>query len=233
MRNQVAGESVGYPGFAVLRPNFRPSPATLRRAALAKLAGIRLVSASFGGESALFSPWLTVMVDHDSGAFLVGIYRSDELSADLPTFCLRRSDWLRERDIRQVRAAPDLREYLLVGQEVTHRFVFAASATHSEIHQSMVRVLRDLRGGITVTPSEPRDTQWNLIACDVADGMFNCSVEYSPILARSEILDAALPRWLDDMRRLLDQDGVSPDGEITISIERSVAELAGAYLPEG
>ncbi len=93
----------------------------------------------------------------------------------------------------------------------------------------MVRVLTYLRGGITVVPGEPRESEWNLVVCDVADGTFNCKVEYSPILARSVVLDEALPCWLDDIRQLLDQDGVSPDGEIAISVERSVAELAGTY----
>ncbi len=116
MRAHLEGESVGYPGFAVLRPTFRSTPVALRKTALAKLGSIRLVSASFGGERVLFSPWLTVMVDYDSGAFLVGIYRSGELpDSGLPVFCLRESHWSCERDIEQVCAAPDLREYLLAG----------------------------------------------------------------------------------------------------------------------
>jgi hypothetical protein len=95
----------------------------------------------------------------------------------------------------------------------------------------MARVLTSLRGGITVAPTEARESKWNVVICHVADGMFNCAIEYSPILARSEILEEILPRWLEDIQRMVGQAGISPDGEVTISVERSVAELAGAYLP--
>jgi len=42
--------------------------ATLKRVALAKLPDITLVSAGFGGERIVFSPWLTVVIDHGAGA---------------------------------------------------------------------------------------------------------------------------------------------------------------------
>jgi hypothetical protein len=37
------------------------------------------------------------------------------------------------------------------------------------------------------------------------------------------------PVWLDRIDELLQRDGFSPDGEITISIRRSVPELTGAW----
>ncbi|MEV4465899.1 hypothetical protein AB0J51_20020 [Micromonospora echinofusca] len=56
--------TVGYPGFVVMRPaRLLPNVGTLKRIAVAKLAGIRMVSASFSGDRLLFQPWLTVMVD--------------------------------------------------------------------------------------------------------------------------------------------------------------------------
>ena len=40
---------------------------------------------------------------------------------------------------------------------------------------------------------------------------------------------AGYPVWLDRIDDLLQRDGFSPDGEIAISIRRSVPELTGAW----
>jgi hypothetical protein len=225
---------VGYPGFLVMRPpRISLTSATLKRVALAKLSDITLMSASFAGGDILFQPWLTLLVDYGRGAFLTGVYRTDSSSGDdeesnglaLPIWCLRRSDWFREADLEQIRGAADLSEYLTSGPQLTHRFVFANRITHPEIDGVMNGVLAVLGSGITVSPAGLRTAEWQLVDLDIADDQLICRIEYSPLIAQSESLEATLPSWLNKIDKLLERDGLSPDGEITISIRRSVPEL--------
>jgi hypothetical protein len=223
---------VGYPGFLVMRPpRISLTSATLKRVAYAKLSDITRMSASFGGESLLFEPWLTLLVDYGRIVSLTGAYRTDSSSdgPGLPSWCLRKSEWFRETDLEQSGGAADLREYLTSGPQVANRFVFANSVTHPEVVDAMDGVLTALGSGITVSPVETRPAEWQFIELDLADDRLVCRIEYSPLTAQSESLETALPPWLDRIDELLRRDGFSPDGEITISIRRSVPELAGAW----
>jgi hypothetical protein len=225
----------GYPGFLVMRPpRIRPTSATLKRIALAKLSDITLMSAAFGGERVLFEPWLTLLVDEGRGAFLTGVYRTDAASDDdaasdgLPIWCLRKSEWLRQTDLEQSSGADDLSGYLSSGPQVTHRLVFADRATHPELDGVMQSVLTAVTAGITVAPIKPRTSQWQFVDLDLADDRLRCSIQYSPLIARSESLEAVLPPWRNQIDELLGRDGLVPDGKVTLSIRRSVPELTGA-----
>jgi hypothetical protein len=232
---EVEKEPAGYPGFLVMRPpRIRPTSATLKRIALAKLSDITLLSAAFGGERVLFEPWLTLLVDDGGGAFLTGVYRTDAASGDnaesdgLPIWCLRKSEWRRQTDLEQSSGADDLGEYLSSGPQVTNRLVFADRATHPELDSVMQRVLTAVSAGITVAPIQPRTSQWQFVDLDLADDRLICSIQYSPLIARSESLEAVLPPWLHQIDELLGRDGLLPDGKVTLSIRRSVPELTGA-----
>jgi len=233
---------VGYPGFLVMRPpRISLTSATLKRVALAKLSDITLLSAAFGGEDILFEPWLTLVVDYGHGAFLAGVYRTDSSSKDaaapdgttLPIWCLRKSEWFRETDLEQSRGADDLSEYLRSGPQVANRIVFANRATHPEIDGVMDSALTVLRLGITVSPTEPRAAEWQFVDLDLVDDRLICGIEYSPLTARSESLEAVLPSWVSRIEELLQRDGFSPDREITISIRRSVPELTRVFPVPG
>jgi hypothetical protein len=220
----------GYPGFVVMcPPRIRPTSATLKRVALAKLSDITLMSAAFGGERVLFEPWLTLLVDYGRGAFLTGVYRSDEsYGPGLPIWCLRKSEWLRQTDLEQSSGADDLRGYLSSGPQVANRLVFADRATHPELDGVMKSVLTAVTAGITVVPIQPRTSQWQFVDLDLADDRLICSIQYSPLIARSELLEAVLPPWRNQIDELLGRDGLVPDSKVTLSIRRSVPELVGA-----
>jgi hypothetical protein len=76
-----------------------------------------------------------------------------------------------------------------------------------------------------VSPIEPRGAEWQYVDLDLIDDRLVCKIEYSPLIAQSESLETALPPWLDTLDEHLQRDGFAPDGEITISIRRSVPEL--------
>jgi hypothetical protein len=234
---EIEQAPAGYPGFLVMRPpRIRPTSATLKRVALAKLSDITLMSAAFGGERVLFEPWLTLLVDNGGGAFLTGVYRTDGASLSdaasegprLPIWCLRKSEWLRQTDLEQSSGTDDLGGYLSSGPQVATRLVFADRATHPELDGVMHRVLTAVSAGITVVPIQPRTSQWQFVDLDLADDRLRCSIQYSPLIARSESLEAVLPPWLNQVDELLGRDGLAPDGKVTLSIRRSVPELTGA-----
>lgn len=217
-------------------PRIRPTSATLKRVALAKLSDITLLSAAFGGERVLFEPWLTLLVDYGGGAFLTGVYRTEAASDSdaasdgprLPIWCLRKSEWLRQTDLDQSNGADDLSGYLSSGPQVANRLVFADRATHPELDGVMHRVLTAVTAGITVVPIQPRTSQWQFVDLDLADDRLICSIQYSPLIARSESLEAVLPPWRSQIDELLGRDGFLPDGQVTLGIRRSVPELVRA-----
>jgi len=92
----------------------------------------------------------------------------------------------------------------------------------------MSTILSVLTQGISVTPVDPRDSEWQYIEVDLADDKLNCQIDYSPLLAQSESVETALPPWIDSMDELLQKEGLPPDGEIGISIRRSVPEIISA-----
>lgn len=228
MAGRLETVSVGFPGFEVTRPpQPSPTPATLKRLALAKLAGIQLLSAVFGGERLVFEPWLTLLVDYGQGAFLAGIYRTDSDSdgPGIPRWCIRKSEWLRHADLERSAAADDLVGHLLSGPQVASRLVFADRTTHPEVDGVMEGVLGVLRSGIALVPAA-RTNEWHELDLDLADGRFACRIGYSPLLTRCEALEAALPPWLAALDDLLRRDGIPPEGKVRITIQRSVPELA-------
>lgn len=237
MTRKIEEVPVGYPGFLVMRPpRISSATATLKRVALAKLVDIRLMSATFGGETILFEPWLTLLVDYGRGAFLAGVYRTDSASDEdadrdgsgSPIWCLRKSEWDREEDLERSRDVLDLGEYLRSGPQVTSKLVFANRATHPEVDSMMHTALVTLRPGIRLTPVERRPSEWQFVDFDLADEGLTCRMEYSPLIARSETLESVLPSWLSKLDELICRGGFLPDGEVTVSIRRSVPELTGA-----
>lgn len=223
----------GYPGFSVApAPQLRLVGATLSRVALAKLSDITMFSATFDGESYTFTPWLTALIEYQRRKVLAGVYRTDETETDdgarTPTVCLRWSTWDLDRDVRHVSDMASLQDYLATGPQIENTFTFANRATHPELTQVMDATLAVLATGIKVEPAGTRPTDWHNVALELADDRLTCEIDYSPLTARSEAVEAALPPWLDAIDRLAQHPGVKPDDDIKISIRRSVPEIVSA-----
>jgi hypothetical protein len=236
--SDVEGAPGGYPGFFVRRPpGLTLSVALLKRIAFHKISDITFFSASFGGERYVFEPWLTAVADYGDGMACVGVYRTEESSSEgagcpadptVPTLCLRRSEWDRELDWRQACEARDLAGYLAAGPQVTNTFVFGNRTTHPGVDEIMSQALSVLTRGISVVPSEQRCTEWEFVGVELGDDRLTCTIQYSPLTARSESLEAVLPAWMAEIDGLLQRDGLSPDGGIDLSITWSVPERVGA-----
>lgn len=228
----------GYPGFRVRDPAaLRSTPATLRRVAHAKLSSVEFFGASLRGESFAFTPWLTTLIDHGGAMRFLGVYRSDPIEdfgdADPPPDAVRwlgvrRSEWIRDVDVAQVNQAADVGQYLAAGPQLSERYTFATTDTVPQVVDATRKLAADLARGFTVgTPGTP-ESRWHEVTVEVADDAFVASVNYSPLLARSEVVESLLPYWLDVADRVALQGGVAPDGEIELSIRRSVPEIVSA-----
>jgi hypothetical protein len=212
--------SAGYPGFRVRDPAPpRATPATLKRVALAKLSSVEFFGASLGGESFVFAPWLTTLIDYGTSMRFVGVYRTDPAE----WLCVRRSEWIREADVAQARQAHDLGEYLAGGPQIADSFVF--TATPAPLVDATRDTLADFARGITIAATEPRQAGWHEVSVEVADDDFVTTVNYSPLTARCDVLESGLPPWLEVAEAAA---GHGPDGAITLSVRRSVLELVTA-----
>jgi hypothetical protein len=200
----------------------RSTPATLRRVALAKLSAVEFFGASLGGESFLFAPWLTTLIDYGTSMRFVGVYRTDPAE----WLCVRRSEWIREEDIERARRAPDLGAYLTTGPQLADSYVFTQDLP--ELVDATRRLLAELAKGITVAATATRPAAWHQVSVDVADDSFVATVDYSPLTARSDVLEAGLPPWLEVAEAAVARGGVHPDGEVTLTIRHSVPEIVGA-----
>jgi hypothetical protein len=222
----------GYPGFSVApAPQLRLVGATLSRVTLAKLSDITMFSTTFDGGSYTFTPWLTALIEYERRKVLAGVYRTGETEPDAartPTVCLRWSTWDRDRDVRHVSDMASLQGYLATGPQVENVFTFANQATHPELTQVMDAAVAFLATGIKVEPAGPRPTDWHNVALELADDRLTCKIDYSPLTARSEAVEAALPSWLTAINRLAQHPGLKCDGAIKISIRRSVPEIVSA-----
>jgi hypothetical protein len=215
----------GYPGFRVRGPApLRPTPATLKRVALAKLSSVEFFSAALGGESFVFAPWLTTLIDYGTSMRFVGVYRTDER-----WLCVRRSEWIREVDLDQARRAPDLGAYLAAGPQLADSYVFATTRDRPDLVDVTRRTLAELARGVTVAATATRRSAWQQVSLEVADDDFVTTVDYSPLTARCDVLESGLPPWLDAAEAAVAAGGVRPDDEITLTIRRSVPELVTAH----
>lgn len=223
----------GYPGFYVApAPQLRLVGATLSRVALAKLSDITMFSASFGGESYTFEPWLTALIEYGHRKTFAGVYRTEEPEPDdpagTPAFCLRWSTWDRDRDAMHVSDMTSLQDYLATGPQIEHVFTFANQATHPGLPQVMSAALEVLASGIKVEPASHRSTDWVNVNIEVADTHLICKIDYSPMTARSDAVEQALPPWLNAISRLTQDQGIKPDDEVKLTIRRSVPEIVAA-----
>ncbi|MBB5158707.1 hypothetical protein [Saccharopolyspora phatthalungensis] len=238
MSSEANNVPKGYPGFRVRDPApLRPTPATLKRVALAKLSSVEFFSASFGGESFVFAPWLTTLIDYGTAMRFAGVYRTEPVSAeddeeapsaDARRLCIRRSEWIRDVDLAQASEADDLGDYLAAGPQIANTFVFTTTHAQQQIADITSRMLDQLARGITISASEPRPAAWQEVAVEVADDRFITNVNYSPLLTRCDILESSLPPWLEATEAAVKQEGILPDGDVTLSIRRSVPELVHA-----
>ncbi len=238
MTREIDNVPAGYPGFRVRDPaTLRSTPAVLRRVARAKLSSVEFFSASLRGEDFVFTPWLTTFIDHGGAMRFLGVYRSDPVEdfgdEDPPPDAvrwlgLRRSEWIRDVDIAQANQAQDVGQYLAAGPQVSERYTFATTDTVPQVVDATRRLVSDFSRGITVAAPGTPDSRWQEVTVDVADDSFIASVNYSPLLARSEIVESLLPFWQETVDRAALQGGVAPDGEIDLSIRRSVPEIVSA-----
>jgi hypothetical protein len=234
---EVEDTPVGYPGFRVARPpRLRRTSATLKRIALAKLSDIKIFSASFRGESFLFLPWLTVLIDRGDRITVTGVYRTNESASSegaaedprVPTVCLRKSDWDRVLDLQQAPDVADPEHYFTYGPQVKNIFVFANHTTHPGLADVMNAAVSVLVRGISVEPINRKSSEWISVDVELADDRLNLRIDYSPLLARSQSLESVLPAWIEGIDELVQKDGLSPDSEIVLSIRRSVPEIVHA-----
>jgi hypothetical protein len=238
---EIDSVPAGYPGFRVRDPApLRPTPATLRRVAHAKLSSVELFGTSLRGESFVFTPWLTTLIDHGGALRFVGVYRSDPVgdfdddSGEEPPpdavrwLCVRRSDWIRDIDLAQANRAADVGQYLAAGPQTGERWVFATSDTVPLVVDATRRLITDLARGFTIAAGGAPRSVWQEVTVDVADDRFVTSVNYSPLLARCDVIESLLPFWLDTAETAAARGGVAPDEEISLTIRRSVPEIVSA-----
>jgi hypothetical protein len=235
--NWLDNVPAGHPGFRVRDPApLRPTPATLRRVALAKLSSVEFFSASLGGESFVFAPWLTTLIDYGTSMRFVGVYRTDPFRdddeeptpADPRWLCIRRSEWIREADLERASRANDLGEYLASGPQIADSYVFGTTQAQPYLVDVTRRTLADFAYGITIAATATRQADWQEVSVEVADDSLATTVNYSPLTARSDVLESGLPPWLEIAEAAVAQGGTRPDGEITLNIRRSVPEIVTA-----
>lgn len=241
MTSESGSAPAGYPGFRVRDPAaLRSTPATLRRVAYAKLSSVEFFSASLRGEDVVLTPWLTTLIDHGGAMRFLGVYRSDPIEDfdDEPPpdaarwLGIRRSEWIRDIDLAQANQTADLGQYLTAGPQLSERYTFATTETAPQVVDVTRTLLAGLARGITIAAPGTPTSRWHEVTLDVADDTFATSVNYSPLLARSEVVESLLPHWLDTADRAALQGGIAPDGEIDLSIRRSVPEIVSApYRP--
>jgi hypothetical protein len=230
----IEGAEIGYPGLLVTRaPQPRAIPVTLKRVALAKLSGINMISATFAGDTVLFQPWLTVLIDEGSEIAVTGIYRTDSAlteheEAGEPAFCLRRSAWRREVDLASARETQDLKSYLRSGQQIVNEFVFVARGERPDAIGTTRNFIAAMCESALIMRATPRaDSAWNFVSMEVGDQARAFRIEYSPLTDSLELVESMLPEWLASINRAMDMAGLEPDGSVTIGISRSVPEIIG------
>ena len=229
---ELEAQALGYPGLEVTTvPPLRNRFGSLKRVAHAKLSGITMFSASFGGDRLLFSPWCTVLVDRGDRMDLLGVYRTDEgepAEPGVPTACLRWSWWDQEADLEHVPELDELGTYLSFGPQVEHVFTFVDEHSHPGLGEVMDPALAVLTKGISVEPGRSDAVDWQEVDVEVYDDRLSCRFDYSPLTARCPVAESVLPGWIEAVAELAGRPGHEPDGTITVSIKRSVPELVSA-----
>lgn len=220
----------GHPGCRVAPPpRLAPTGAFLKRIALAKLTDITLMSADFSGDKIVFEPWVSLLVDEGSTATFQGVYRlafeSDESSATRPNLCWRQSAWNQDIDHDQLAEATDLRAYLAGDTQITSTIAFTKKAAQPALTALAERTIAQFSDGVTITAATRHDMLWEQLQLDIADDRLIYTIDYSPLLARSEQVETWAQAWIEYFAKLDPHNVIMPDADITVSYRRSFPEM--------
>lgn len=201
----------------------------MKRIALAKIADITLMSAEFGGDKIVFEPWVSLLVDAGSTVKFLGVYRlafeSDEDSATRPNLCWRRSTWNRDIDHEQLAEATDLRTYLTGDTQISSAIAFTRMAVQPALTDLIEQTITTFAHGMTITAAERAEMTWQTLRLDIADDRLICTIDYSPLLARSEQVETWAQTWIEYLDKLDAYETIQPDADIAVSYRRSLPEM--------
>ncbi len=223
-------DAAGHPGCRIASPpRFAPTGAFLKRIALAKLADITLMSAKFGGDKLVFEPWVSLLIDAGSTVKFLGVYRpafeSDEDSATRPNLCWRRSTWNRDVDHKQLAEAIDLRTYLNGDTQISSIITFTRMAAQPALTDLIERTITAFSRGVTIAAAERTDMPWQALRLDIADDRLIYTIDYSPLLVQSELVETWAQTWIEYLDKLDPHGAIAPDADISVSYRRSLPEM--------
>ena len=223
-------DAAGHPGCRIASPpRFAPTGAFLKRIALAKLADITLMRAEFDGDKIVFEPWVSLLIDEGRTAKFLGVYRpafeSNEDSATRPNLCWRRSTWNRDVDHEQLAEVDDLRAYLTGDTQISSIIAFTRMAAQPALTDLIERTITAFSRGVTITAAERTDMPWQALRLDIADERLIYTIDYSPLLVQSELVETWAQTWIEYLDTLDPHGAIAPDADISVSYRRSLPEM--------
>jgi hypothetical protein len=211
------------------RPSPRRGALALRLLAVEKMTAVSLVSAEFGGLPVVFEPAAEALVDSGARVDFMALYETalpgEGDPANLPTFCARRSVWVRGEDAARLDAAASSREYLVAGPQVASRLVFL---TRDE-GAALVRLYEEagalVARGVAFEHTRREDVGWHDLRFTLIHGGTRFELSYSPFASKSEALERWARGWEEEFARLDFGGGRVPDDGCRISYTGSLPEL--------
>jgi len=204
---------------------------SLLQTATAKMTQLNIISADFGGVTAIFERQIHTYLEMGSYAECLGIYAPDEEDEvqgvrppGLPTLCLRRARWDRTQDIRKFRAAQSMKGYIKGDEQIEAQIVFITSKMYPEFSLLRAEAQKLVQGGIALDGVTRADPRWDLVLFRLREGARHFSLSYAPSIEGNEALEAWVANWQQSFAAVDFSGGILADQGCFISYPFSLME---------
>ena len=152
-------------------------------------------------------------------------WTGDEDSATRPNLCWRRSTWNRDVDHEQLAEVDDLRAYLTGDTQISSIIAFTRMAAQPALTDLIERTITAFSRCVTITAAERTDMPWQALRLDIADERLIYTIDYSPLLVQSELVETWAQTWIEYLDTLDPHGAIAPDADISVSYRRSLPEM--------
>jgi hypothetical protein len=200
----------------------------LKKLAISKMVGPRLISADFLNEPVSFRPRVCLLLEKFSTLNFIGIYYSDEFddvkdsSFDAPSLCVRVASWDGKQDIAKFQSADDKDAYILGSEQTSIRNLFCKRENYSDIMNLVSDSIALIQGGVVLQENTEVESEYSEVNFIVSEGSFRYDFAHDPRSYGNIFLDELIEKWIECLDGCRFENLVVPDANFRVSYNLSM-----------
>ena len=191
-----------------------------------KILDVSRLSAKFDGELLLFEPQVLIFIETNENIDFLGIYNASEPEEDcnlsVPSFCLRRCSWSRERRHRAFKKSDldFINDYLLGEEQIQSRITFWDWKEFPELESTLQDFIAMFRNGLVMEKCyrPDRNSKIRYINCTLVKDCMSSEVSYSLLQNQCIELENIIPKFFQTVDSLESEPIFIPDRDYSLRI---------------